>query len=150
MPFQISDPIYQTFDLPQADATYNPDTDEATTVTIRQARQHEHANRMDQWGKFERKYSTLAPEEVKVIQELSYEAIKMLEARITLVESNILREDGKKELFPSKKNENGKPILDMTAKEFEEAWGYLPPDVATEIHKKIIEVNPQWGGARGE
>ena len=150
MPFQISDPIYQEFELVQTDATYNPDGDVPTTVTIRQARQHEHANRMDQWSKFERKYSSMRPDEVKVVQELSYEAIKMLEARITLVESNILDENGKKELFPSKKDENGKAMLDMTAKEFDMAWGYLPPDVAAEIHRKILEVNPMWGGVSGE
>ncbi len=150
MPFQISDPIYRSFDLVQTDATYNPDTKTGTTVVIRQARQHEHANRMDQWGKFERKYSSMNPDEVKVVQELSYEAIKLLEASLCLVESNILAEDGEKLLFPSKKDEKGKSMLDMTTKEFEAAWGYLPPDVAKEIHKKIIEVNPMWGGASGE
>lgn len=150
MPFKISDPIYQTFELVQTDATYNPDADEPTTVTVRQARQHEHGLRMDQWNKYERKYSQLNPQEVSIIQELSYEAIKMLEARMSLVESNILAEDGKKLLFKSVKDETGHPKLDMTKSEFEEAWGSLPPDVAAEIHRKVLEVNPMWAGALGE
>lgn len=149
MPFKISDPVYQTFDLDKTDAAYNPDGDESTSVTIKQARQHEHATRMDHWNKFERRYSSMNPDQVSIVQELSIESIKMLEARMTLVECNIENEDGSL-LFPSKKGTNGHPQLDMDPKEFEEAWGSLPPLVADEIHEKIVEVNPMWGGARGE
>lgn len=150
MPFKISDPLYQEFELEKTDERYNPVGDDPTTVTIKQARQHEHARRMDQWNRFERKYSQMNPDEISIVQELSSEAIKTLEAWMTLVESNILKSDESGPLFPSKKGKNGHPELDMTRDEFEQAWGTLPPLVASEIHSKIIEVNPMWGGMRGE
>lgn len=149
MPFAITDPIYKEFELVKTDANYNPGSDVPTTVTVRQARQYQHAMRQDQWSKFERKYNQLNPDEVKITQELSFEAIKMLEVRMCLVESNILDPKGKP-LFKTKTPKGGKPELDMTRAEFEEAWGILPPDVATEIHNKVVELNPMWGGATGE
>jgi len=33
----------------------------------------------------------------------------------------------------------------MTEAEFAEAWGRLPPEVAAEIHEKVIAINPMWG-----
>lgn len=149
MPFKLTDPLYQTFELERTDKNYGNDGD-PTTVTIRQARQHEHSRRQDQWNKFERRYSSLNPNEVSIVQELSFEAIKMLEAQMTLVESNILDESGEKLLFKTKKGKDGHPKLDMTPNDFEVAWGNLPMDVAQEIHEKILEVNPMWAGPAGE
>lgn len=149
MPFKLTDPVYQTFELERTDKNYGVG-DEPTTVTIRQARQHEHSRRQDQWSKFERRYSNLNPDEVKIVQELSFEAIKMLEAQMTLVESNILGADGESLLFQSKTGKDGHPKLDMTPKDFEVAWGSLPMDIAQEIHEKILEVNPMWAGQSGE
>ncbi len=150
MPFKISDPVVQEFTLPKTDLKYGVDDSDPTTVMIRQARQHEHAVRQDQWSKFERRYSNANPDEVKIIQELSFEAIKMLEAYMVLVGSNILAEDGETELFPSKKDGKGHLKLEMTKLQFEKAWGSLNSDVAEEIHQKILEVNPMWGGVSGE
>ena len=150
MAFKITDPIFKSFDLEKTDLAYPSEDGKPTTVLIKQARQHEHATRQDQWNKFERRYSSADPDNISIIQELSFEAIKMLEARMVLAESNILDESGKKLLFPSKKDDQGHSILDMKAKEFEIAWGSLPTDVAQEIHDKIIELNPMWGSSLGE
>lgn len=149
MPFTLTDPLYQEFELERTDKNYDNKGD-ATIVVIRQARQHEHARRQDQWNKFERRYSVVNPDEMSIIQELSFEAIKMMEAQMTLVDSNIIGPDGEKPLFKSKKGKDGHPVLDMTPKDFEVAWGSLPMDVAQEIHEKILEVNPMWASAAGE
>lgn len=150
MPFQIADPTYQTFHLERTDAIFNPGEEANTTVTIRQARQHEHSARQDQWARFERKYSQANPDMVSIVSQLSVEAIKMLEVYMVLIESNILAEDGEKELFPSKKDKEGHATLNMTKVQFESAWGKLPPSVASEIHEKVLEVNPMWDSTLGE
>jgi len=149
MPFKITNPVHQTFELERTDKNYGNDG-EPTTVTIRQARQHQHALRQDQWNKFERRYSNMNPDEITITQELSFEGIKMLEAWMVIVDSNMLAEGGKKVLFPSKKGKNDQPVLAMKKEEFDEAWGALPTDVCAEIHEKILEVNPIWAGSRGE
>ena len=105
--------------------------------------------RQDFFSTLERKYDSLTPDEVSIVQRIALEELKQLEVWLTLVECNIEGENGKP-LFPSKKSKVGDLRLAMQKNQFENNWGLLPPDVAAEIHDKVLEVNIQWGGAEGE
>ena len=148
MPLQLTAPIYKEFTLDRTDEKYS--SDGSTTVLIKQAAQGEHERRQDLFSVLERKYSELDPEEVSLVQRFSMEELKRLEVWLTLCASNILDEKGK-ELFPSKKlKSDSYPKLSMSRKQFDDAWALLPPDVAAEIHEKVLEVNLMWAGAEGE
>lgn len=148
MPLKLIAPLYKTLTLEKSDERYGNEGD-STIVTIRQASQQEHERRQQQFATLERKYSDLSPDEVTVVQNIPMEQLKRLETYLTLCECNIVDEDDKA-LFPSKKDKNGHPRLDMTKQAFETAWGKLPPDIAEEIHDKVLEVNIVWSGRRGE
>ena len=47
-------------------------------------------------------------------------------------------------LFKFRKGDNHR--IEMTMTQFAVAWGLLPPDVANEIHDRILEVNLVWTG----
>jgi hypothetical protein len=145
MPIQLSEPIYEDFILEDTDKRYKNDGD-PTTVTIKKAAQHEHERRQDFFKRMERKFTPSDDAddmEVTLIQDLSQEALKKLEVQITMVGCNILDEKGKP-LFKFT-TRNGHPEMAMHPVKFAEAWGKLPPDVANEIHDKVVEVNFQWG-----
>jgi len=149
MPLQLIAPLYQTFALERADKKYKNDGD-PTTVTVKQARQHEHERRQLLFAKLERKWnSDDNPDEIRVVQEISQAEVWREEAWLTLVESNILDPEGKL-LFKSAKSKNDHPRLSMDKQSFCQAWGMLFPDIAEEIVEKIHEVNVLWGGALGE
>lgn len=148
MPLKLTTPIYKSFTLDRSDARYGNDG-EATIITVKQAAQHEHERRQQLFATLERRYSDLSPDQMTLVQTISMEEIKRMEVWLTLCESNIEDEDGK-DLFPSKKAKNGHPQLALTQGQFVEAWGKLPPDVAEEIHEKVLEVNFIWSGASGE
>lgn len=150
MPIQLTSPIYKTFELVRTDRKYGNES-EATTVTIKQARQHEHQSRQERFKRLERAWnSTEGPNDVRLIQDVSMTEVWREEAWFTLVESNLLGIDGKP-MFPSTKDQNGNPKLAFPNKQaFYEAWGQLWPDIAEEIVEKIHEINPLWGGPSGE
>lgn len=148
MPIKLIAPIYKTMTLERSDERYGNDG-EPTQVTIRQATQAQHELRQDQFSKLERKFSDINPDEVTVVQNIPMEVLKRLETYLTLVECNITDVDGK-DMFPSTKDGSGNPKLKMSKAQFDTAWGLLPPDVAEEIHEKVLEVNIVWSGRRGE
>jgi len=150
MPLQLIAPVYDVFILEDADKKYG-NTGEPTTITIKQARQHEHLMRQRLYAKLERKWSSEDdPDEVRLIQEVSQSDVWREEAFLTLVDSNILDPEGKL-LFKSKKSKDGDhPYLAMDKQAFYTAWGLLFPDIALEIMEKIHEVNPLWAGPLGE
>ena len=49
-------------------------------------------------------------------------------------------------------DENGEPLFKfpLVEKDFVKAWNRLPIFVANEIHSKVLEMNPTWGGEAGE
>jgi hypothetical protein len=129
--------------LEKSDARYGIEG-ESTTVLIRQAAQHEHEVRQQVFATLERRFNDLAPDEMTLVQTANMEELKRLETWLTLCEANIM-DDAGKPLFPSKKTDKDHSRLAMTKQQFEEAWGKLPPDVADEIHNKVLEVNIMWG-----
>lgn len=147
MPIKLLAPIYETFTLDYTDKKYENDG-EPTTVTIKQARQHEHQLRQDLFAKVRRTFNTgrdADPNKVTLEQEISLQQVHQLEAWLTLCECTIVDENGKA-LFPSKKDKDGKPYLNMNRDQFNQAWGMLFPDIADEIIQKIRVVNPLWEG----
>ncbi len=149
MPLKLTSPIFKTFALDKTDDKYKVEDDASTTVTIKQATQNEHERRQDLFSVLERKYKELVPDEITLVQRISFEELKRLETYLTMVECNIKGQDGK-DLFPSKKAKGKDPVLAMKRGQFDEAWGALPPDVAREIHAKVLEVNLMWAGLEGE
>lgn len=148
MPLKLLAPVYQEFTLDKSDEKYNVDG-EGSKVTIKQAAQREHEQRQDLFSTLERKFKELTPDEISIVSRFSMEELKRQEVWLTLVEANITDENGKS-LFPSRKVKGGYSVLAMKRQEFNDSWGKLPPDVATEIHEKVLEVNLMWAGVEGE
>ena len=149
MPIKLSTPIVKTFILENTDRKYGTGEDAPTTVTIRQATQAQHEYRQQLFATLERRYDDLAPERTTLVQTANVEELKRLETYLTLVDCNVTRDDGKKPLFLSKKGRDGLPELSMDRPSFDDAWGLLPPDVASEIHEKVVELNVMWGPRGG-
>lgn len=148
MPLQLTAPIIKIFTLDASDKKYGNEG-EPTTVTIRQATQGQHAERQSLFSTLERKWSELDPDQVSLVTQLSSAELMRMEVWLTLTECNLLDEEGDL-LFPSKKNGKGDSVISMTRKQFNDAWAKLFPDVALEIHSKVLEVNPLWKGPAGE
>jgi len=148
MPLQLSAPLEKDFTLDKSDALFGNDG-EPTRITVRQATQAQHERRSRLWEELTQEvigdYSN--PDAVRLIQRISVPEIHRIEAFLTLVGCNILDDDGEP-LFKVK-SIKGRQYLDMNEREFTKAWGKLPPEVAREIHEKVVEVNPTWG-PRGE
>jgi hypothetical protein len=148
MPLELVAPLYKEFVLEKTDEKYGVEG-EGTSVLIKQAAQREHEQRQDLFSTLERKFKQLAPDEVSLVSRFSLEELKRQEVWLTMVECNIKDEKGKA-LFPSRKEKGGHSVLAMTKQQFYDAWGKLPPDVANEIHDKVLEVNILWTGFEGE
>lgn len=147
MPIKLEETYFKTFILEQTDKKYGSEG-EPTTVTIKQATQSEHEQRNQMFATLERRFSDANPGEMSFVQTANTEELKRIEVWLSLCDCNILDSNGKP-LFQSKKSKGGQPSLNMTKQQFAEAWGLLPPDVATEIHNKVIEVNFMWGPSGG-
>jgi hypothetical protein len=143
MPLKLTAPLLKTFELSRADEKYGTDGT-PTTVTVRQATQFEHERRQALFATLEQKMSNADPDEFSLVQNWSLEELKRVEVWLTFVDCNMLDEKGNP-LFPSR--EGKAPVNE---KAFTHAWGSLFPDIAAEIHEKILEVNPLWRGQSGE
>jgi hypothetical protein len=140
MPFQLVAPIEKKFLLARTDEKYKNEGD-PTFVTIKQAAQEEAEQRAQILSEVTRVVEQRRSNSViKVSQNWSFELLKKWEVYLTLVECNIRNEDGTS-LFNFQKKGRG---LDMNIDDFSKAWGRLFPDIADEIHEKVMEVNVDW------
>lgn len=147
MPIKLSAPIEQEFVLEKADETYGNDG-EPTRIVVRQATQAQNEKRSRVYSEVNRVLSSsLDDGETILRQQWSWEELKRMEVYLSLVDCNIMNEDGNP-LFKFRKNGNHQ-IMDMTTSAFEKAWGLLPTDVAMEIHEKVMEVNLSWRNPLG-
>ena len=149
MPLTVSHPLIKTFILEKSDEKYK-NAGEPTTVTIRQALQSEHDQRQDIWALTKQVYNNDEPGEVQVIRNMSMAALRRKEIYLTLIGSNLIDAANDKPLFPSRDGKDGLPKLALHEDQFADAWGRLLPDIAEEIHSKVLELNPIWAGAEGE
>lgn len=142
MPLRLKTPIIKDFVLTETDKKYGTG-DESTKVTIKQASQMDNERRSNVLAKTSRIFDQdTGATRFKLQSEWSMAELMRMETRLTLVGCNIEDENGKP-LFKFK-TEDGAPVMDMTDREFERAWGKLPGEVALEIYSKVLEVNFDW------
>jgi hypothetical protein len=136
MPIRLAIPLVKEYTLAESDEAYGI-VDQPTRISIRQATQGQHEKRAALFANIIREWSNNA-EGFRLVQRFSFEELKRIEVQLTLAGSSIEAEDGSI-LF--KFNDKGF-ITDEAA--FRKAWDALPPMVAAEIHKKVIELNVDW------
>jgi hypothetical protein len=141
MPYDMPFPEVKEFILEELDARMGIPTEKATKVTIRQATLRQNALRADLFAVYTTEPAQNDKERTRVIYNMPLYSLYQLEVQLTLVECNLTQ--NQKPLFRFKKSPSGS-FLDMTDKEFAEAWGSLTDDIAFEIHGKVLEVNPHW------
>lgn len=146
MPLKLVAPIEKQFVLEVSDKKYGTDG-EPTIVTIRQATQEQNEKRSAVWSEVTQVMAPSQDMEIKLRQRWTLEELKRMEVFLTLVGSNIMDENNQP-LFRFR-NEGGRQRLDMSDLEFARAWGKLPPDVAVEIHDKVLEINMTWAAPLG-
>lgn len=138
MPLRLSAPIQKDFLLERTDELFPPEEGEdPTQVSIRQAAQGEYERRQHMFSEWVRSYDPISGQD-QVVQRLNVEMLKRLEVFLTLAACNISGENGK----PLFRFNRGK--ISMSELEFDRAWAKLPLVTATEIHEKVLEVNPDW------
>ena len=131
MALKLAAPIEKEFTLDETDQHY---CTEGTRVTIRQAAQAQHERRSNLFATLTREYLDENEDGVvRLVQRFNLPELMRMEAYLTLVESNI-------------EDENGSPLFrpGMSESQFAKSWGKLPQIAAYEIHKKVLEVNPDW------
>jgi len=133
MPIKIAPPIIQDFTLDKADKAAK-NTGEPTRVRVRQAAQGERERRDAVYFDFKREYKD---GEVTVTQRISYNDVARMEVMLTLADCNLIDYEDKP-LFKFK-NERIANEYD-----FLRAWAQLTPELADEIHEKVLEVNLLW------
>lgn len=141
MPIKLVAPLIKTFELSETDAKYGTDGS-PTIVTIRQATQLQNEQRQQMFAEFNRVFNLQKENEVEFKESRNFLTLAKNEVFLTMVDCNILDEDGNT-LFKFKRNGTNS-ILDMDTNEFSKAYGKLPGDVAQEIHSKVREVNLSW------
>lgn len=142
MPIKLIAPLEKDFTLDRSDARYGTDG-EPTRLTIRQATQAQHERRSAIYSEITQ-YWDKEEGDVRLRQHWTMEQLKRVETFLTLVGCNLKGEDGNP-MFRFKQ-ENGRQVLDMSDADFATAWGMLPPDMASEIHEKVLKVNLDWAG----
>ncbi len=148
MPVKLTTPLEKDFVLERTDISYPSDGD-PTKITVRQATQAQNERRSlihSEVTQIINSQSALR-DELQLRQQWSIEELKRVEVFLTLIGCNIIDESGN-DLFKFK-TESGKSQLSMSENEFKKAWGILPPDIAQEIHEKVLEVNKTWAGPLG-
>lgn len=140
MPLKITPSIEKKLFLTETDKKYGCEGD-PTYIVVVQASQRELSKRNDMFAEFTRKYE--ASGAVLVTQRLSFDDIQREEAWLTMRDCNILADDGENSLFNYIKGV-------LPRDKFIAAWNKLPRGVADEIHKCVLEVNPQWTEAGEE
>jgi hypothetical protein len=134
MPFQIAPPVEKIFLLAETDKRYGCEG-EPTSILVAKAAQGELSKRNDLFAEFKRTYE--ADGSIVVSQRLSFDDIKLEEVYLTLRDCNIMQMGSEKPLFQFEKGRMTKPA-------FVTAWNKLPAGVPDEIHKYVLEMNPQW------
>lgn len=146
MAFKLAAPLIQRFELEETDKKYGIEGD-PTFVVIRQATQEQNEIRQQMFAQFNRIFDFKEDDKVELKETRNFLILARTESYLTMVDCNILDENGNA-LFRFKKD-GANSFLDMTEAEFKKAFGKLPGDIATEIHKKVREVNVSWNSPLG-
>lgn len=132
------------------DFKLDSDPEGKATVTIRQARTGDTSRRGELFAETTRIWNDEDFGQVQLKQKWNIHEQRLLEAQMTVVCVLGIEDEEGNPLFRTHDTPDG-PRLRMSAQEFEAAWNLLPDDVSLEIHRYILEVNPQWkSNAAGE
>jgi hypothetical protein len=148
MPIQLLAPVEKTFTLDISDARFGTDG-EPTKVTIRQATQGAVEKRSLIYSEVTNVIAGTAELSAEMLlrQKWSIEELKRTEAFLTMCGCD-LKDSSGDPLFRFRMSDE-RQILDMNEVQFKAAWSRLDPTIASEIHSKVLEVNPDWGGPLG-
>lgn len=139
MAMRLKTPEQKQFPLDIADPSG------ATYVTIRQATQLEQEMRAELWATSSRILRDRVGPEIELRQRISLPEIMRKEIFLTLCACNIEDENGQPLFQFSTDTQTGR-TRPVSEPEFEKAFGKLPLAVAYEIHNKVLQLNPSWGG----
>jgi len=143
MPARVSPPETKEFALDKLDERQGVPSEEKTTVTIRLATVRQNSLRSKLFSEYIRELADAEGGKERVIFRLPLYDLIAKEVELTLVGRNITTADGNKPLFKFRNGPNG-AFLDMSTAEFNDAFGTLDDDTASEIHSKVQEMNPHW------
>lgn len=148
MPITLALPLVQRFTLERTDEAYGNEGD-PTWVEFRQATQYEYLQRSAVFAEVTR----VIPQQedngdLYYKQRWSPDELARKEIFLTLCGCNILDPETNEPLFRFR-TKGSRTYLDMTEHAFNEAWGRLPPFVATEIYEKCRQLN-HWDGEEGK
>lgn len=142
MPAQLPKPETQEYHLMELDERQGIPTDEKTTVTVRLATVRQNSIRSRLFSEYVRELPDPTDDRgERLIFKLPFYDLAAKEVYLTMVGCNIMK--GEEPLFRFKSGPNGS-FLDMTEKQFEEAWGLLDDETASEIHSKVLDMNKHW------
>lgn len=146
MPFSIPDVVLKESRLERADKRLGITKAEATMVTVKQATVGDNARRADLFSEYTQEINKNEGDPDRLIFRFPLYQLMAKEVYLTLVGCNITigPKDKPVPLFNFGTGPNG-PFLDMSEREFNEAWGRInDDDIAIEIHEKVLEMNPHW------
>ena len=147
MSIKLSAPLIEDFYLEVSESAYGDGTEAPSKVTVRQATQGDHERRSRVFAEISRvieEQRDFGMASMQIRQRWSMEELKRVEVFLTLAGCDILDHEGKP-LFSF--NNDGKLIDEAV---FSRQWSMLPPEVANEIHQKVLKVNYVWAGPEGE
>lgn len=130
---------------------YHLEADEDVSVTVRQAREGENAEREEMFSTTTRVFES--PElgaiafdgTVKLQQKQNPAKIRRKEAYLTLGKVVGITDENEVELFRSADSVDGPAVkAAMSEGEFNRVWNRLPPAVAKEICGFVWDCNPNW------
>lgn len=127
-------PIVKTFKL-------DYDVDGQATVTCRQIKTGDLVRLGDLFSEQTQVWNDDDYGQVQLKRKWNAEELKQERAYCSLVGLDLTVEETGEPWFKFKEGRNG-PELDMSRTAFIERWGELDPDLATEIYRHVVEVNP--------
>lgn len=141
MPIQLAPPVEKEFVLETTDKFYG-NTDDPTLVRIRQATRGDIEKRDQRSFSMTQIIDQAAPSQMMYRDFITIASLRRYEVFLTLVDCNIIDQDGKP-LFRFR-IDNGRRKLDMTEAEFNASWSMLDETPALEIIKFVHEMNVSW------
>lgn len=121
-----------------------------STVTIRQIKTADLVQLGDLFSEQTQVWDDAELGKMQLKNKWNPQALKQERAYRTLVAADISSEETGESLFKFKQTKNG-PELDMSRKDFIEAWGSLDAELTDEIYDYVVEVNPVFNpNASGE
>lgn len=141
MPAKVQTPEVKEFRLEELDARQGISDEDPTKISVRQATVRQNSDRSRLFSEIVREIPLNDGERERTIWRLPLYDLMEKEVFLTLVACNLT--NGDKPLFRFKNSPQG-PFLDMSLADFSKAWGLLDDETASEIHSKVLKVNPHW------